>query len=142
MHDFARFGIWAQSWAVPHLETTEITRVARQGELFQVTTANGETFPARNVIVAVGLTHFAHIPEELAGLPASFVTHTSRWSDFQSFAGQEVCVIGGGASSLDAAAQLLEVGARPTLLVRGAGIGFSWKTPAKRSLLGEDSPAR
>src|SRR5580693_7078607 len=38
MHDFARFGIWAQSWAVPHLETTEITRVARQGEFFLVTT--------------------------------------------------------------------------------------------------------
>jgi FAD-dependent urate hydroxylase len=134
MADFARFGIWTQSRAVPNLETVEISRITRQGDLFLVTTADHETFPARHVIVAVGLTHFAHIPDELAGFSAAYVTHTSAWSDFQSLAGQEICVIGAGASSLDAAAQLLDAGARPTLLVRGSGIGFSWKTPEKRSL--------
>jgi hypothetical protein len=134
MSDFARFGVWAQSRAVPNLETVEISRISRQEDLFLVTMASGETFPARNVIVAVGLTHFAYIPEEFAGLSSAYVTHTSAWSDFQPLAGQDVCVIGAGASSLDAAAQLLDVGARPTLLVRGSGIGFSWKTPQKRSL--------
>jgi hypothetical protein len=133
MADFARFGVLTQSLAVPNLETVEISRISREGDLFLVTTASNETFPARNVIVAVGLSHFAYIPEEFAGLSSTYVTHTSDWSDFGSFAGKDVCVIGAGASSLDAAAQLIDAGARPTLLVRGSGIGFSWKTPAKRS---------
>ena len=134
MADFASFGVWMQSQAVPNLESVNIQSISRQGGHFQVTTADGETFLARNIIVAVGLTHFAHIPTEFAGLPSSRVTHSSAWSDFSPLSGKEVCVIGAGASSLDAAAQLLEVGARPTLLVRGAGIGFSWKSPVKRSL--------
>ncbi len=134
MYDFARFGIWVQERAVPGLEPEDITAVRRRGDRFLVTTSNEETFIARNVIVAVGLTHFAYIPEELAALPSDCVTHSSHWSDYAPLAGQEVCVIGAGASSLDAAAQLLDVGASPTLVVRGDGVGFSWKTPRQRSL--------
>jgi thioredoxin reductase len=133
MHDFARFGIWTQEREVPGLETEEIMRVSQDGAFFEVTTSSGETFRARAVIIAVGLTHFAYVPKELGVLPAGYVTHTSEWSDYRALAGKEVCVIGGGASSLDAAAQLLDVGATPTLLVRDEYIGFTWKTPQHRS---------
>jgi lysine/ornithine N-monooxygenase len=134
MSDFAQFGVWLQSWAVPDLESTEIRRITRSDEGFVVTTAANETFTARQVIVAVGLTHFAQIPEEFQHLPPGLVTHTSDHSSFEMFAGKDVCVLGAGASALDAAAKLIEAAARPRLLVRGSWFGFSWKTAVRRSL--------
>jgi NADPH-dependent 2,4-dienoyl-CoA reductase/sulfur reductase-like enzyme len=134
MSDFAQFGMWLQSWAVPNLETAEISQITRVDNEFAVTTTDHETFIARKVIIAVGLTHFSHIPKEFKGLSSAQVSHTSEHSSFERFAGQDVCVLGAGASALDCAAKLAEAGARPQLLVRGSWFGFSWKTPATRKL--------
>jgi cation diffusion facilitator CzcD-associated flavoprotein CzcO len=68
--------------------------------------------------VAVGIAHFAHVPQDLAGLPGGLVSHTSQHRDFTRFAGRQVTVVGGGQSALETAALAAEQGAEVRVLVR------------------------
>jgi NADPH-dependent 2,4-dienoyl-CoA reductase/sulfur reductase-like enzyme len=54
--------------------------------------------------------------------------------NFAAFKGRDVAVIGAGQSALEAAALLLEAGARPQLLVREHAIGWMGRVPQARSL--------
>jgi NADPH-dependent 2,4-dienoyl-CoA reductase/sulfur reductase-like enzyme len=131
---FADYGIWAQQNLVPDLEVTEVTAVERQGDGFRITLATGEVAAARNVVAAVGLTHFARLPLELAGISSELVSHTSWRSEYSSFGGKRVLVLGAGQSALEAAALLHEAGAEVELLVRGDGAHFAAPPPARRIL--------
>jgi cation diffusion facilitator CzcD-associated flavoprotein CzcO len=134
--DFARYGIWLQKQVVPEVEQVEVTGVAtaddRRG--FHVTLASGEPLLARQVVVAVGLKYFPRLPEALAGLPPTLVSHTSQHDDYAWLAGKDVCVIGAGQSALEAAALLKQGGARPHLLVRQSRVLFLGRMSANRSL--------
>lgn len=134
MSDFAEFGVWLQKSVVPTLETVDVKIIRREGTRFRVTTCEGETFSTQSVIVATGLNHLELIPPELRSLPRGTVTHTSEHDDYQGYDGRDVCVIGSGASALEAAAQLSEAGAHPIVIARGPSIGFTWKTKFNRSL--------
>jgi cation diffusion facilitator CzcD-associated flavoprotein CzcO len=70
----------------------------------------------------------AHLPRELA-------CHTSEHHSYERFRGRDVCVIGAGQSALEAATLLYEAGARPQLLVRGAGPTFYDRTPRQRPIV-------
>lgn len=132
--DFARYGIWVQQWLLPELEPANVTGLARVGSEFELTLENGESLRAHRVVIAVGVNHFARMPNELAHLPRRLASHTSHHSDYAPFAGKDVCIIGAGQSAFEAARLLLDAGARPQLLVREAEISFSEKMPAHRSL--------
>jgi len=71
------------------------------------------------VIIAVGVQHFAHIPEVLTALPPQLQSHTSLHSDLSRFSGREVVVVGAGQSALESAALLHEAGAAVRVLGRG-----------------------
>ena len=79
---------------------------------------DGETFQARKVVLAVGITHFEYVPENLAHLPAEFLSHSARHREVEPFRGRSVVVIGGGASALDLAGLLHEAGADVQLVSR------------------------
>jgi thioredoxin reductase len=132
--DFARYGVWAQKRRIPELEEVNVTGVARDGEGFLVTLADGERFHARRLVVAVGVTHFAESPSELRGLARDLASHTSDHSSYDGFAGKDVCVVGGGQSAFEAARLLVAAGARPQLLVRAPEVSFSEKMADHRSL--------
>lgn len=132
--DFASYGIWAQKRQVPELEEVDVAEVARDGEKFLVTLANGESFRANRLVVAVGVTHFAESPAELKGLSREQASHTSDHSSYDAFAGKDVCVVGGGQSAFEAARVLVAAGARPRLLVRAQEVSFSEKMSEDRSL--------
>ena len=132
--DFARYGVWVQQWVLPELEPIDVVDLSRRGDAFELTLANGRHAAARRVVIAAGITHFAHLPPELAALPQRLASHTSHHRDYAGFAGKDVCVVGGGQSAFEAARLLLEAGARPLLLVRDSKIGFSGKMSAHRSL--------
>ena len=115
---FAQYGMQFQRDMVPQVEDTKVTDVRRSDDQFVLTLETGERLRANRVVVAVGLTYFPRIPDVLAGLPAEKVEHTWGYTDFASYADQDVIVVGGGSSALETAALLHEHGARVRVLVR------------------------
>jgi hypothetical protein len=125
MASFAQYGLWMADRFVPGIEPVQVTRVSDEGPRgYEVLLANGERFRARRVVCATGLSHMAHVPEVLVGLPAGLVTHTSEHSDYAGFRGRTVAVIGAGASAIEAGALLHEAGATPEILVRDDEVVF------------------
>jgi hypothetical protein len=132
--DFAAYGLWFQEKIVPWVEPVDIQNVSKNGSGFEVTLANGESFGAAHVVLATGLSYFAHVPPILASLPSALVAHTSVVPEFRSFSGKSVAVAGGGQSALEAAALLHEAGARPQLLVRDDRIRWMRRVSPDRGL--------
>ena len=134
MEDFVAYGHWFQQKNVPWVEPSDAKHIAKVARGFDINLATGEHFEAEQVILATGLSCFAYVPPVFATLPRSLVTHTSMITTFSTFKGSNVAVIGGGQSALEAAALLLEAGARPQLLVREAAILWNRRVSQKRSL--------
>jgi thioredoxin reductase len=121
---FTAYGLEFQKRFVPGLETKMVESLKRSGDGFQLGLDSGETLSARRVVMAVGLTHYHNFPGELAGLPPSLVSHSSKHSTVDQFRGREVAIVGAGASALDLAALLNQAGARVQVLSRKPVIKF------------------
>jgi Pyridine nucleotide-disulphide oxidoreductase len=121
---FADYGVAFQRRQVPTLEQQDVVAVAQAPAGFRITLASGEAFDARRVVLAVGISHFAHLPPELAGLPRALVTHSSHHGPLDGFEGREVIVLGAGASALDCAALLSRAGASVRLVARVPQVHF------------------
>jgi pyruvate/2-oxoglutarate dehydrogenase complex dihydrolipoamide dehydrogenase (E3) component len=101
----------------------------RDGRDFRLVLDDDEELSARHVILASGITHFAVVPEGLAGLPADRVSHSGAHYDFAEFADKDVTVIGAGASAVNSVVALAEAGARARLIARGPSLHFSSPPP-------------
>ncbi|MDX3075785.1 NAD(P)-binding domain-containing protein [Streptomyces sp. MI02-7b] len=127
---FVRYGLWFVGQQDFDVEDVRVLTVDRHSDGFRIKTAAGEELRAGAVVVASGLTGFAHLPEELARAvpdgPAALgpVSHTSHHTDLGRFAGRRVVVVGSGQSAQENAALLHEAGAQVTLLARTPRIGF------------------
>jgi thioredoxin reductase len=121
---FSSYGLEFQRRFVPELEKEMVKSVRRSGKGFELTLSSGEVLHAQRVVVAVGLTHYAYLPEELAGLPQEFVSHSYQHAGLERFKGKTVGVIGAGSSALDLAALLHQAGATVQVVARGAAIRF------------------
>jgi thioredoxin reductase len=102
-----------------------------------MTLENGEHVHARAVVLAVGISWFAHMPEVFAGLPSGLVSHSAEHRDVARFKGREVAVIGSGASAVDLAHLLHEEGAKVRIVARAPHIEYN-KIPdaADETLIG------
>jgi len=98
---------------------------------------DGETINARRLVLAVGVTHFEHVPESLAHLPSQFLTHSAAHNEVEPFRGRSVVVIGGGASALDLAGLLHEAGAEVKLVCRQPALKFHSKANNKGRTLSQ-----
>ncbi len=121
---FTSYGLAFRDRMVPELEERLVTGVERLPGGFRLQLEDGETFDARNVVLAVGITHFDYIPENLAHLPEEFLTHSARHREVEPFRGRDVVVIGGGSSALDLAGLLKESGANVQLASRRKELVF------------------
>ena len=121
---FSAYGLEFQRRFVPELEQEFVERVRREGTGFSITLGNGEVFYAQRVVIAVGLTHYAYLPEELACLPAKFVSHSYKHGELDGLKDKEVGILGAGASALDLAALLHKAGSRVQVIARGSSIRF------------------
>jgi hypothetical protein len=135
MASFAEYGLWVQRTLVPEVEPVDVVGLRLEGREFELTLPSGERLRARRVVIAVGLTYFAHVPGELAQLPRELVSHTADHTEFSSFAGKQVAVLGAGASALEAATMVREAGGSPLVFVRGSELVFHTKMDPKRSIL-------
>ena len=83
-----------------------------------------ERYAGKNVVVATG---YYDLPNEM-GVPGEHQPHVSHYySEPHEFWNQDVVVIGGKNSSVEAALDLWRNGAKVTLLVRGKELGTSIK---------------
>jgi FAD-dependent urate hydroxylase len=114
---FVDYGDGFGSKAAIDVDERLVARIERNGR-FHVELADGETFSARNVVVAAGIADFATRPAVWDGLPAGYVSHACDHRDLDHFAGKRVLVIGGGQSALESAALLHEAGSAVEVVVR------------------------
>jgi thioredoxin reductase len=121
---FIDYGIEFQRRFVPQLEDRQVIGVEREPDGFSVTLDNGEIVHSQKVVLAVGISHFQHIPSGLGELPPSLVSHSSAFHDLEPLRGKSVTVVGAGASGLDLAALLHENGVNVTLLSRNPTVRF------------------
>ncbi len=134
MESFAAYGIWIKDRFVADLDPTPVTNVASNGRGFEVTLADGRHVRARRVVLSTGLSYFANMPASIRDLPEEHASHTFFHTDYSRFAGQDVAVLGAGASAIEAAALLHEAGARAQLVVRGAETVIHSRMKKDRSL--------
>ncbi len=124
---FTEYAMAFQRELVADLDRRMVAHVGLVPGGFSLTLSDDHVLTARRVVLAVGITHFAYIPPELRGL-GERVTHSGAHSMFGGFAGKRVAVIGAGASAVEVAAGLVDVGADVHLLARRAEIPF-WSAP-------------
>ncbi|MEH7303547.1 YpdA family putative bacillithiol disulfide reductase [Neobacillus drentensis] len=112
----------------------QVTKVSKQGELFQVYT-DKNTYSARYVIIATGYydhPNYMNVPGENSSKVFHYFKEAHPYYD------KDVCVIGGKNSSVDAAIELVKAGARVSVLYRGEKYSPSikpWILPEFESLV-------
>ena len=127
------YGRSFQEQLVPDLENRMVTTVEKAPNGFVLQLDNGEKVSVPRVIVAVGYTYFPYLPPGLDDLPPELLSHSSHECDLSRFKGCDVTIIGGGASALDLAALLHEIGAEVRLLTRRSSVVFN-SEPVPRSI--------
>jgi thioredoxin reductase len=125
LDNFIAYGEWFQRSQDLEVTETLVTRLAAGGGGYRLDLADGERVTARQVVLAAGVEHFAHVPPPLAALPAAACTHSSAHTDLGAFAGQRVLVVGAGQSALEAAALLHESGAGVQLVMREPRVAWN-----------------
>jgi thioredoxin reductase len=121
---FIEYGIAFQQRFVPGLEDRQVSEVMPAQYGFDLHLQDGEVVPARRLIVAAGIRPYEYMPPKLAALPAELASHSAMHVNVDRFAGQEVAIIGGGASAVNLAPLLRAVGASPTLIARRPKIAY------------------
>jgi len=131
---FSAYGLAFRDRMVPELEEKAVVSIEHLPNGFSLALDSGETVHSRRVVLAVGITHFEHVPANLSHLPAEFMSHSSHHADVEPFKGRSVIVLGGGSSALDLAGLLHEVGAHVQLVARQESLKFHGHNDKPRSL--------
>jgi thioredoxin reductase len=121
---FTTYGLAFKERMVPDLEERMVVSVNRLKDRFCLRLDDGEELAARRVVLAVGITHFQYLPTSLANLPPELLSHSSAHHDLEPFRGRNVVVVGGGASALDLAGLLHEMGTKVVLVARRTALKF------------------
>jgi len=124
---FTAYGLAFKERMVPELEDKRVNSLEKSPDGFELRLDDGEIVKTRRVVLAVGITHFEHIPASLAGLPPESLTHSYRHSELESFRGRNIVVIGGGSSATDFAGLAGEAGAQVQLVARTESLKFHGK---------------
>ena len=115
---FRAYGIEFQKRMVPMLEDKQVVHLRGARDGYEIELDDGSKLTTREVVLAVGITHFHYVPPVLAQAPDGLVSHASAHRDLGRFRGGRVTVVGGGASAIDMATLLHEAGAVVTLVAR------------------------
>ncbi len=121
---FVAYGRAFQDRFVPGLEQRDVQAFRREGDGYRLTLLDGEIVRAANVVVAVGMHRFRHVPPLLRELPARYVSHSADYGPVDALVGREVVVIGSGASAIDLAAALHKHGSNVSIVMRRNEIAF------------------
>jgi thioredoxin reductase len=129
LEHFTEYGIEFQKRLVPQLEELDVVAVRRVVGGFRVRLEDGGELLTSLLVVATGIGCFDSIPKVFEGLAERYVSHSSMHADLSGFASKQVTVLGAGASALDTAALLKELGADVTLIAREKAVRFEAGPP-------------
>jgi len=115
---FANYGLAFRDRKLPELEDKTVTSVEPDRDGFVVGLEDGETCHARQVVLAIGVTHFGYIPENIANLPPEYLSHSGQHSDVNRLRGRKIAILGAGSSALDLAGLMHEAGVDVQLIAR------------------------
>jgi len=133
LETFGDYGLAFRDRMVPELEDKMVVGSQQLTDGFALRLDDGEVVKARRVVLAIGITHFAYVPENLAQLPAELLSHSYRHHEVESFKGRSVAVVGAGSSAIDIAGLLHEAGADVQLVARATSLKFhTAPQPGKR----------
>jgi hypothetical protein len=121
---FVAYADWFRERHVPGLDERMVTGLDRDAHGYLLTLDDGEQCCAAHVVMAVGITAFAHMPAALAALPAHLASHSFDHHTVDQFRGKDTVVVGAGASAVNLAYELREAGAEVTMLARGPRIEY------------------
>jgi len=127
LETFAAYGLAFRERFIRELEEKLVIGLDHTKDGFTLTLDDGELVKSRRVVLAIGITHFQHIPDNLAHLPSEFLSHSYCHRDLEAFRGRTVIVLGGGASATDLAALLHEIGAEVQLVAKQDSLKFHSK---------------
>jgi cation diffusion facilitator CzcD-associated flavoprotein CzcO len=135
LETFVSYGQAFRERMLPELEEKLVVRVDRSSDGYVLELEDGEKVSTREVVLAVGITHFEYVPADLAHLGTDFVSHSFHHAAPETFRGKNVAVVGGGASAIDLAALLHEAKVDVQLIARQPELKFhSVPTGKPRSL--------
>jgi Pyridine nucleotide-disulphide oxidoreductase len=134
VEDFSAYGLAFQKRFAPDLDNKRVTLLERTQTGFMLHLSDGESFTAQRVVIATGLSHFEHVPSQLAALPKALLSHSSAHVDLGGFKGRDVTVIGGGASATELATLLNEADSNVRLIARQPSIVLHTRTELSRTL--------
>jgi thioredoxin reductase len=117
LDSFVSYGKWFQRNLLPDVDSRKVSQIEKNGS-FRIALSDGEALHAKRVVIAAGISRFAHRPPEFSSLPRRLASHSSEHRDLSTFRGQRVMVIGGGQSAFESAALLKEGGAEVELVMR------------------------
>jgi thioredoxin reductase len=128
LETFVAYGLEFQKRFVPQLEQKTVVSVMPDENVYQIRLADGEVVSTPRVVVAAGLSYYPYVPPALSSLPATHISHNSKYKNLDHFKGQDVVVVGAGASALDTAALLNQAGAHVCVVARTPAIRM-WDPP-------------
>jgi thioredoxin reductase len=134
VEEFCAYGLAFQRRFAPNLDNRRVSLIESTGAGFTLHLSDGESFAARSVVIATGLSHFEHIPSQLASLPNDLLSHSSAHVDLQRFKERDVTVIGAGASATELATLLHEAGSRVRMVARQPSIELHSRMEIPRPL--------
>ncbi len=134
VEDFCAYGVAFQQRFAPSLENKKVTSIERTSDGLLLQLSDGESIAAGNVVIATGLSHFEHVPSQLASLPRDLLSHSSAHAHLEQFRERDVTVIGGGASATELATLLYEAGANVRMVARRSSIELHTRMALPRSL--------
>jgi thioredoxin reductase len=134
VEDFCSYGLAFQKRFAANLENKKVTSLERTADEFTISLSDGESFAARRVVIATGLSHFEHIPTQLTSLPHDLLSHSSAHVHLDRFKGRDVTVIGGGASATELATLLHEAGSNVRVVARRPSIELHTRMELPRPL--------
>jgi len=131
---FAAYGLAFMQRMAPEVEDRMVEGLDFAPGGFRLRLERGEILRVRQIVLAVGITHFSYVPEALSALGPEFVSHSFDHHEISRFRGQGVVVVGGGASALDLAGLLRDSDAEVQLVARKSSLKFHTGPPKQRSL--------
>jgi len=137
VEQFIEYADWYTAHLVPDVRQDRVTRLTKTDGGFQADFDGGDSVIAKQVVIATGLGPYKYIPEELSGLPAELISHTTDHLELDRFGGRKVAVIGSGQSALETAALLNEQGAEVRIVSRSPKLEWNVPNPEHVSLLGQ-----
>jgi thioredoxin reductase len=127
LETFTSYGLEFQRKLLPELEPKWAAAIQPCDTGYLIRLDDGDTFKARRVVIAVGITHFQYLPMQISALSPAVRSHSGDHADLSHFKGRDVVVVGAGASAIDIASLLHETGARVRLVARRSALEIHYK---------------